>query len=107
MGARVTVGAVAGRTDGDVLALMTDDGLRPSFWTGSPGDVFDWHKHPETKILYVMSGALTFTLRDGASYSVNAGDRIELAAHTDHAATVGPAGARCIEGFRPPATPTL
>ena len=99
-GARVTVGAVAGLADGDVLALMTNDGLEPSFWTGAPGQVFAWHEHPDTKILYAVSGALTFTLRDGSSYSLVADDRIDLSAHTYHTATVGPAGVRCIEAFR-------
>ncbi|MDQ1715986.1 MAG: hypothetical protein QOC60_1931 [Frankiaceae bacterium] len=99
MSAVVTSGAVAGLSDGDVLARMADEGLEPSFWTGSPGQVFAWHEHPSNKILYAVSGALTFTLRDGSSYPLIAGDRIDLAAHTDHAATVGPEGVRCIEGY--------
>ena len=99
MGAVVTAGAVAGLTDGDVLALMAAEGLRPSFWTGSPGQGFDWHEHPYTKILYAVSGTLTFSLRDGSSYPLVAGDRIDLDAHTEHAAAVGPEGVRCIEAL--------
>ncbi|MDQ1683102.1 MAG: hypothetical protein QOH99_1643, partial [Frankiaceae bacterium] len=54
MGAVVTSGAVAGLTDGDVLARMAAEGLEPSFWTGSPGQVFAWHEHPSNKILYAV-----------------------------------------------------
>ena len=100
MGARVTPGAAAGLSDADVLALLATDGLEPSFWTGQPGQVFTWHDHEDAKILYAVDGALTFTVRDGSSYPLVAGDRIDLAAHTDHAATVGPAGVRCIEAYR-------
>ena len=100
MGVVVTRAAVAGLTDGEVLERMTAEGLAPSFWTGSPGQAFAWHEHPDTKILYAVSGALTFTVRDGSSYPLVAGDRIDLAAHTQHAATVGPAGVRCIEAYR-------
>ena len=100
MGAIVTAGVVAGLTDGDVLALIAAQGLDPSFWTGAPGQRFDWHEHLSDKILYAVSGALTFTVRDGSSYPLVAGDRIDLAAHTDHAATVGPHGVRCIEAYR-------
>ena len=102
MAARVTQAAGAGLNDGDVLARLTSDGLAPSFWTGAPGQLFGWHEHSETKILYAVSGSLTFTLRDGSSYELTAGDRIDLDARTDHSATVGDAGVRCIEAYRSP-----
>ncbi|MCU1675590.1 MAG: Cupin domain protein [Frankiales bacterium] len=99
MGATVTAGAVAGLTDGDVLALMAAGGLDASFWTGAPGQEFGRHSHEAAKVLYVVAGALTFTLGDGSTYAMVAGDRIDLAAGTDHSASVGPVGVRCIEAF--------
>ncbi|MDQ1702636.1 MAG: hypothetical protein QOF57_1888 [Frankiaceae bacterium] len=101
MAARVTQGAVAGLTDGDVLARMGADGLAPSFWTGAPGQEFGWHVHAGHKVLYVVAGELTFTVRDGSSYPMTAGDRLDLDAGTDHAATVGPTGVRCVEAYSP------
>jgi len=99
MGARVTEGAVAGLGDSAVLAAMTADRLAPSFWTGAPGQLFGWHAHTGAKVLYVVAGELTFTLRDGSSYAMTTGDRIDLDAGTEHSAAVGPAGVRCVEGY--------
>ncbi len=52
-------------------------------------------------VLYVVAGELAFTLRDGSSYPLVTGDRIDLGAGTDHRATVGTGGVRCVEGYSP------
>jgi uncharacterized cupin superfamily protein len=97
--ALVTGGAAAGLTDGDVLARMAADGVAPSFWSASAGERFGWHAHAADKVLYVVAGALTFELRDGSTYPMAAGDRIDLTAGTDHMAYAGADGCRCIEGY--------
>jgi quercetin dioxygenase-like cupin family protein len=96
----VTAGAAAGLTDGDVLARMAAEGVAPAFWSAPAGERFGWHEHPADKVLYVVAGVLTFELRDGSVLRLSAGDRIDLEAGTDHAASAGSDGCRCIEGFR-------
>jgi hypothetical protein len=46
-----------------------------------------------------VKGSITF--RAGpSSYRMGAGDRLEIDAGTEHAATVGPDGVECAEAFR-------
>ena len=43
--------------------------------------------------------AIRFVSQDGA-HDLAPGDRLEIAAGTDHSATVGPEGVECMEAFR-------
>ena len=66
-------------------------------WSNGPGDVYGEHAHAYDKVLYCVSGSITFTLRD-RDILLGPGDRMVLPAGTLHGATVGPEGCACIEG---------
>jgi quercetin dioxygenase-like cupin family protein len=72
------------------------EGLSPHPWGNAPGDVYGRHSHDYDKVLYCVQGGITFHGRDG-DYSLVPGDRLEIEAGTEHAATVGPEGVECME----------
>jgi quercetin dioxygenase-like cupin family protein len=84
----------------EVDARLRAEDLRPSAWSNAPGDTYDWHAHGYEKVLYCVSGGITFHLDDGDDVELRAGDRLEVAPGTRHAATVGPEGVRCTEAPR-------
>jgi hypothetical protein len=51
-------------------------------------------------VLYCAAGSIVFHLPDG-DVTLGAGDRLDVAPGTEHAATVGPAGVKCVEASRP------
>lgn len=88
----------AGPDDAEAAAgLLRRGGLQPREWSNGPGDRYGWHEHAYDKLLYCVDGSITFHTHDG-DFSLAAGDRLEIPAGTQHAATVGTAGVRCVEG---------
>lgn len=83
----------------EVDARLRAENLRPGSWSNAPGDTYGWHAHDYEKVLYCVSGRITFHLDDG-DVDLRPGDRLEVPPGTRHAATVGPEGVRCIEGAR-------
>jgi mannose-6-phosphate isomerase-like protein (cupin superfamily) len=83
----------------ELLARMRADGLSPHGWGNGPGDTYDWHEHSYEKVLYCVRGGIVFHT-DTGDVSLDPGDRMVLAAHTRHAATVGLEGVRCVEAAR-------
>jgi quercetin dioxygenase-like cupin family protein len=69
------------------------------WWSNGPGDRYGWHAHDYHKVLYCASGSIVFHTREG-DVSISAGDRLDLAPGTEHAATVGPDGVSCVEAAR-------
>jgi quercetin dioxygenase-like cupin family protein len=65
-------------------------------WSNEPGVVYEWHSHPYDKLLVCVEGSITFHTRVG-DYQLRSGERLQLAAGTAHAATVGPDGVTCRE----------
>ena len=61
--------------------LMLDENLEPYRWTNDPGDYYDAHVHNYHKVIYVVSGSITFDLPAGVR----------------HNAAVGPEGVVCLE----------
>jgi quercetin dioxygenase-like cupin family protein len=86
-------------TRDELQAVFGQEGLRPHEWGNAPGDRYDWHAHGYHKVLYCVSGSIVFHLRDG-DVALEAGDRFEVEPGTEHAATVGPEGVRCMEAAR-------
>ncbi len=70
--------------------------LNPHSWGNAPGDTYGWHRHDYDKFLYCVRGGITFHGRDG-DYSLAPGDRLEIEAGAEHAATVGAEGVECME----------
>jgi quercetin dioxygenase-like cupin family protein len=81
---------------------MTGEGLEPYRWSNGPGDVYGAHSHGFDKVVYVVSGSITFGLPDtGDKLPLRAGDRLDLPAGVRHDAEVGRQGVICLEGHRP------
>src|SRR3954453_9515908 len=99
MGAKVT------RWSGDtapseqaIRAMYRQEALEPYRWSNGPHDVYAPHSHSYHKVIYVISGSITFGLpATGESLSLGPGDRLELPPGTAHDAVVGPIGVVCLE----------
>ena len=87
-------GAPPGRPE--IRAKFEEEGLSPSDWGNGPNDRYGWHSHTYHKVLYCVSGSIVFHTHDG-DLELEAGDRMEIEPGTEHAATVGPEGVRCME----------
>ena len=81
-----------------ILAEENLDGYR---WSNGPGDVYSAHTHSFNKVIYVVSGSITFGLPDsGEQVTLNLGDRLNLPAGVAHNAIVGSKGVVCLEAHR-------
>lgn len=96
MPARILRGEAADHDEVAVLDRIREMGLSPQAWRNGPDETYGWHEHSYRKILYCVTGSIVFHTPDG-DLSLVAGDRLDLSAHTQHAATVGPHGCRCVE----------
>ena len=82
------------------LEAFQEDGCdAPRSWGNAPGDRYGRHDHGTDKVLFCLEGSIVFHTDDG-DVGLTAGDRLDLAAGTAHAATVGPDGCACIEAYR-------
>jgi mannose-6-phosphate isomerase-like protein (cupin superfamily) len=81
------------------ITTLSADGLSPSAWGNGPNDTYSRHEHHYHKVLYCVSGSITFHT-DRGDLALRAGDRLDLPPHTAHAATVGADGVRCVEAPR-------
>jgi quercetin dioxygenase-like cupin family protein len=80
---------------------MTDEGLSPYAWSNGPHDVYSAHTHSYDKVIYVVSGSITFGLPEiKREAALNPGDRLDLPKGTVHNAVVGSEGVVCLEGHR-------
>ena len=81
-----------------ILAEENLDGYR---WSNGPGDVYSAHTHSFNKVIYVVSGSITFGLPDsGEQVTLSLGDRLNLPAGVAHYAIVGSEGVVCLEAHR-------
>jgi mannose-6-phosphate isomerase-like protein (cupin superfamily) len=80
-----------------IEAIYAREGLRPYAWGNGPGDRYGWHTHGHRKILYCVTGSIVFHTREEGDLALAPGDRLEVDAGTEHAATVGPDGVLCLE----------
>ncbi len=87
-------------SEGELLATLAAEGLTAYRWSNNPGDRYAPHTHPYHKVLYVVSGSITFELHPGGSITLYPGDRLDLPAGTVHSAIVGVEGVVCLEGHR-------
>lgn len=77
------------------------EGLAPYRWSNGPHDRYQAHTHGYHKVIYVVSGSITFGLpHRGESVTLAAGDRFDLPAGVVHDAVVGPKGVVCLEGHK-------
>jgi mannose-6-phosphate isomerase-like protein (cupin superfamily) len=84
-------------TRDEALATFRAEGCSaPRHWSNAPGDRYGSHAHHYDKVLYCLEGSIVFHMADG-DVELTAGDRLDIGAGTDHAATVGPDGCACVE----------
>jgi hypothetical protein len=87
------------------VARLRAEGLHPSGWGNGPGDRYAAHSHDYDKVLVATAGSIVFHLIEpGAAerdVELKDGERLELPAQTQHAATVGPDGVSCLEAHLP------
>lgn len=80
---------------------MVDEGLDPYSWSNGPFDTYSAHSHGYDKVIYVVTGSITFGLPElGQSLTLKAGDRLDLPAGVVHNATVSAEGVVCLEGHK-------
>lgn len=85
----------------EIRQLLADENLRPYRWSNGPHDVYGAHTHPFDKVIYVVSGSITFGLPEaGGQLVLEQGDRLDLPQGTVHEAVVGPDGVVCLEAHR-------
>jgi len=78
---------------------MTEEGLSPYAWSNGPRDVYAAHSHNFNKVIYVVSGSITFGLPElERNVTLFPGDRLDLPKGTIHDALVGKDGVVCLEG---------
>ena len=83
----------------ELWRLMTDEGLSPYAWSNGPLDVYAAHTHSYNKVIYVVSGSITFGLPElERNLTLFPGDRLDLPKGTVHDALVGKDGVVCLEG---------
>jgi quercetin dioxygenase-like cupin family protein len=81
--------------------ILAQEDLHGYRWSNGPGDVYSAHTHSFNKVIYVVSGSITFGLPDsGEQVTLNRGDRLNLPAGVAHHAIVGSEGVVCLEAHR-------
>ena len=86
-------------TRDELWRLMTNEGLSPYAWSNGPMDVYAAHTHTYDKVIYVVSGSITFGLPElERNVTLFPGDRLDLPKGTVHDALVGKDGVVCLEG---------
>ena len=81
--------------------ILAEEDLHGYRWSNGPGDVYSAHTHSFNKVIYVVSGSITFGLPDsGEQLILNIGDRLNLPAGVAHNAVVGSKGVVCLEAHR-------
>lgn len=86
-------------TERELREIFIRAGLFCYDWSNAPGDVYPAHTHDYDKVLFVLSGSITWLLpATNETIETRAGDRIDLPRGTVHAAVVGPDGVTCLEG---------
>ncbi|HSH23834.1 MAG TPA: cupin domain-containing protein [Acidimicrobiales bacterium] len=88
-------------SESEVERRLADEGLSARTWGNGPHDRYAAHRHGYHKVLYCLSGSIVFHV-EGDDLELRPGDRLDVEAGTEHAATVGAEGVRCIEAARPP-----
>ena len=88
-------------TRDELWQLMTKEGLEPYAWSNDPLDIYSPHTHSYDKVIYVVSGSITFGLPDlERNLTLFPGDRLDLPKGTLHDALVGQYGVFCLEAHK-------
>jgi quercetin dioxygenase-like cupin family protein len=80
-------------------AALRDEGLAPFRWGNEAGYHYAPHRHDYDSVIVCIAGSISFGVGD-AHVELLPGDRLDLPAGVEHAATVGADGVECLEGTR-------
>ncbi len=87
--------------EGNLEAVLRDEGLRPSWWSNGPGDRYGAHSHRYHEVLYCARGSIRFDLpASGEWFELRPGDRLDIPPGVQHAALIGTEGVTCVEAGR-------
>jgi len=85
----------------ELWRIMVNEGMSPYAWSNGPHDVYAPHTHNYDKVIYVVSGSITFGLPElERNVTLFPGDRLDLPKGTLHDALVGRDGVVCLEGHK-------
>ncbi len=85
-------------TEEAIRQLLATEGLDTYPWSNGPGDTYSAHSHAYNKVIYVVSGSITFGLPgENRTITLNPGDRLDLPAGVVHDALVSDQGVVCLE----------
>ena len=85
-------------TEAHIRRMLADDGLDPYSWSNAAHDVYAAHNHSYDKVIFVVTGSITFGLPDeNRKITLIPGDRLDLPAGLVHDAVVGEEGVVCLE----------
>lgn len=88
-------------TEQELRDLLLAENLEPYTWSNQPLDVYSAHVHDYSKVIYIVSGSITFGFPiEGEPTTLKAGDRLDLPAGVRHNAAVGSDGVFCLEARR-------
>jgi hypothetical protein len=86
-----------------IEARLSAQGLEASAWSNLPGERYEQHGHD--KVVVAVEGSITFGLIGyGVGFVLTPGERLDLPAHIEHDAVVGPKGVTCLEAHLPAGT---
>jgi quercetin dioxygenase-like cupin family protein len=92
---------LAAPTEAVLHRLLRQESLSAYSWGNGPHDTYSTHSHTYDKVIYVVSGSITFGLPDlDRNVELAAGDRLDLPSGVRHNASVGPHGVVCLEAHR-------
>ena len=87
--------------EAELVEIYVVEGMRPYRWSNGPRDRYAVHSHDYHKVIFVLSGSITFGLPQRREFILlKPGDRLDLPAGTEHEAVVGPDGVVCLEGHQ-------
>ena len=85
-------------TQEEITNTLEEQELRAYHWSSLPDSKFAGHTHGYHKVLYVLEGNIKFEFpARHESYTLSAGDRLDLPAGIRHNAIVGIDGVKCLE----------
>ena len=81
----------------DLGELLKSKNIDAERWTAQEDEHFEPHMHKLDKRLWCAEGSITFTINNLQKIVLQAGDTLDLPAHTVHEALAGFAGCACYE----------
>ena len=80
-------GHYKGLNKDNVAQKVREEGFNPIVINNSPGFVYSKHKHPETKLLAILSGNIKVKV-GGKTYNLKKGDKLIIPGNVYHSAVV-------------------